>query len=383
MEKEQKKSKKVPKVASWEAFLVSLYAPLPALREMAVLELPVWASFGRDVRDLLLISLKDENAIVSRAAAVVIGRLRLSTPDILEGLERCLASQDDLLRRTIVTTLSRLGPVAIPYLIRLLGDRDSFARQFSGVALRQIGKDSIPALVEALTDENLRRCSADVLVELGDVAVPHVLKLVDHEVPEVRFTALDILERVGPVVIPGLIGQIRQSGSGNEMAGDALVRFGQDAIPELVKTLQDKEVNTRCWAAALLVRIGIPAIPALIGQLNEKNVSISWLASKALVQIGPSAIPHLIDWLGTTTRSIRWIISDVLIQLGEESMHALERALRDPNPVIRETAAFSLGEMGHVGWAALPALKELVKVEKDSHIREVASRSVDKLHLYD
>jgi len=375
-------SEKKPSNESWDSFLKSLFSPLPGLREMALLELPNWYAYGRDVTGLLEMSLRDSETMVCRAAAIMVGRLRVATPMILSELEKKLAVDDELLKRTIVTTLSRLGAKSIPLMIRLLADRDPFVRRFAAVSLEDLGEAAVEPLVEALSQESLRRNAGSVLARIGNPAIPFLLKNLDHQNREIQYISMDILEEIGPYIIPALIQEIKFGRRQENSGGDAITRFGQSAIPNLAQSLHDPDVFHRCWAAATLVKIGPPAIHALTTAVCGENTSVCWLAGKALVQIGAPSVPDLLTILGSQTRSIRWIAADILAQIGEEAIAALERTILDGDRSAREAAIHALGLMGEPAWRTIRFLNERLQAEKDPAIQGGIKEAIEKLAAF-
>lgn len=364
---------------SWQAFLESLYAPLPPLREMAILELPRWAELGRDVSEVLAICINDTHPLVIRAAVMVAGRLRVPRRSVIEALERRLVTPDELLRRTIVTALGRIGPPAFSVLSRLLIDRDPFIAEFVQASLAIEGEPAIPVLLPLLTEPRFRQAAAAVTVRIGPPAITHLMPLLSHTDAELRFLVMDILERIGPVVLPTLMEALRQTGAEREGAAAALPRFGLDAIPGLIEMLDDPNVNHRCSAAAALVKQGLHAVPFLVKALEHKNVGVAWLAAKALGQIGPAAVPDMIAHLGRTVRSVRWIVADVLRQMGPDAAIQLEKELGHPDPIVRETVAHTLGDIGEFAMVGLQSLRQALNTEKDSAVIQVIRTSISKL----
>ncbi|MFZ2956423.1 MAG: HEAT repeat domain-containing protein [Candidatus Ozemobacteraceae bacterium] len=374
----------VPSQQSWEAFLESLYSPLPNLREMAVLELQGWADTGRDVSEVLCISLLDPESIVSRAAAVVAGRIANPSEIVAKALAQRLMDNDPLLRRTVVTALGRMGIAGCPFLVRLLLDRDPFIRQYAAMSLEHMGTDAGPELLNALPDPGLRRPAASILAHIGTPVAPLLIEHLDAGISlEVRYTVMDTLERIGPMVVPLMIEEIKAGRRDKENAAEAFGHFGPDAVPALIEMLRDPDVKHRCSAAAAIVKVGRPAVPRLIDALSDPNVGVSWLAGQALGQIGSASVPDLIQALATTGRATRWVVSEILISLGEQAVGALMLALRSGEPLIREAAAHSLAEIGASAWAALPDLKDAMERETDPELGCVFQEAIDKLSVHD
>jgi len=374
----------IPHEESWAAFLESLYAPLPGLREMAIFELPVWHKLGRDVSEVVAISMRDPEPLVCRAAAVVAGRLRLESEVVRQALsERLCNEQDALLRRTMATALSRIGRAGLPMLVKLLCDRDVFVRHFAAVALGDSGDAAVPLLLEALADERIRPFAVPVLAHIGGPAIPGLLKLLDSAAEGIRNAVIDIFEGIGPVVVEPIVESVQQGSTERRSGAAALGRFGGNAVAPLVRLIRGSDVSMRCWAADIMVQIGRPAVPSIITLLREEHVGVSYLAGETLVRLGACAIPELVQSLGTVTRSVRWIVANILGRLGEEAVHALESALVEGDPLTREAAAHALGEMGSSAWAALPTLQDVLKTEQETCVREAMRRAIERLQHYE
>ncbi|HOY66494.1 MAG TPA: HEAT repeat domain-containing protein [Candidatus Ozemobacteraceae bacterium] len=374
----------VPPEESWVSFLESLYAPLPGLREMAVFELPVWHQLGRDVSEVVALSMRDPEPLVCRAAVVVAGRLRMSSEPVLQAItERLRTEQEPLLRRTMATALSRIGRPGFPGLVWLLGDRDAFVRQFAAVALGDAGEEAIPCLLEALTDERIRPFLAPVLGQIGGPAVPGLLAALDASNAAVQELAMDVLERIGPLTVEPLIEAVQKGSVSRRNGADALSRFGTGGVASLVRLMRGGDVSMRCWAADVVVMIGRPAVPSVITMLREEHVGISYLAGETLVRLGACAIPELVQSLGTVTRSVRWIVGNILGRLGVEAVHALESAVAEGDPLTREAAAHTLGEMGETAWAALPTLEAVLKTEQEPFVQDTIKKAIERLRQFE
>jgi HEAT repeat protein len=82
---------------------------------------------------------------------------------------------------------------------------------------------------------------------------------------------------------------------------------------------------------------------SLLGDLTSGDEARAESAVPALAALGEAALPGLLDLLGTTDHDQRWWATRTLAALGgEAACSALERALRDPDPDIRQCAALGL-----------------------------------------
>ncbi|MBF0500805.1 MAG: HEAT repeat domain-containing protein [Candidatus Riflebacteria bacterium] len=365
---------------SWEVFIKSLYSPYPNQRETAVFELPSWADSGRDVSEELATSIRDSENIVSRAAAIVTGRIDGLSDEVIDALEKRLEDSDESLRRTIVTSLGQKGSRACPLLVHLLSDRDQVIQKYAASALEMMGVSAIDDLLKALSDVGLRRPAATVLARIGKPAISILISYLDNATSaEVRFTVVDVLEKIGPMVVPLMIDGLKTGQSDKDNVVETCGRFGSDAVPALIEMLRDNDVKHRCSAATALVRIGRAAVPRLIDLISDTNVSVGWIAAQSLTQIGAAAVPDLIQALATTERATRWVVSEILIGIGSQSVEALTKAVLHNDSLIRSAAAHSLAEIGEPARIAVSTLKEALKCEKDTDVCDVLRESIEKL----
>ena len=100
-------------------------------------------------------------------------------------------------------------------------------------------------------------------------------------------------------------------------AADALIEIGEPAVPNLIKMLDKKHYEgTRVRAARALGEIGAPAAAkALAKQLKSKYFNVKYEARKALIKIGEPAVPHFIKELKNRDRDRRlqavWALRDI------------------------------------------------------------------------
>jgi HEAT repeat protein len=106
-------------------------------------------------------------------------------------------------------------------------------------------------------------------------------------------------------------------------AAQALSAFDQRAVPALTSALGDREYLVRVSAAAALMKIGPrPVVPSMIEALRRKEAPIRANAAVVLGAFGPAATP---------------------------AVPALNRALTDANPRVRELAGEALGRITSTG----------------------------------
>ncbi len=88
-----------------------------------------------------------------------------------------------------------------------------------------------------------------------------------------------------------------------DTVADALARIGGDAVPELIKTLEDPDPEVQTFAARSLAMMGPnarTAVPSLVKHLHDSDERVRRACARALGQIGPAAgaaVPELIKLL--------------------------------------------------------------------------------------
>lgn len=126
-----------------------------------------------------------------------------------------------------------------------------------------------------------------------------------------------------------------------------------EAVPALVKALDDSEQQVWFHSVTALSRLGhdaAPAIPKLmndLGRMSRRGVNVKWYRSAyALGQIGEAAVEPLLEASESSNASTRagaakafeWIPEAV-----EKSVPVLIKLLEDGDQDVRETAADTLG----------------------------------------
>ena len=186
-------------------------------------------------------------------------------------------------------------------------------------------------LIETLrfdVDELERAEAARALGEKGEegfVAIPYLTEAMKDEDPGVRLRSAITLGKFGPVA--------------------------QEAVPALISVLDDIFTGVRAEAAFALGKIGVPVdvvVPNLIETLNDPAWFVRMRAARGLASMGPQTLPELIQ------------------------------ALQEENPLMRQAAAFALGEMGADAWDAVPWLTDAL-IDEDARVRELADEALLKI----
>lgn len=157
----------------------------------------------------------------------------------------------------------------------------------------------------------------------------------------------------------------------------------ENSLPILLELLRThKGWRLRATAAAVLGRCGDKAeraIPMLSGMLKEDNPLVSAAAAEALGRIGAAAaIPELALKLKAWDWRVRLAAAKALSRIAAPALPALQEALKSRVGLVRESAAYALGEMGDEASDAIPALIQTLK-DKVWWVRKSAAEALGKM----
>jgi len=172
--------------------------------------------------------------------------------------------------------------------IDLLKDPDWVVRREAAITLGEMGDERcVEPLAAALRDGDwqVREVAIEGIGQIGSPAVGVLLKLLRDW--DVRKSAIVALGKIRDErVLEPLMQQLRND-EFMEDATDALVNLGEPALPGLIKALKDKEELVRKQAVIALGRIKSPeAIDPLIEMLQNKDWFTRLTAAAALEAIG-------------------------------------------------------------------------------------------------
>jgi HEAT repeat protein len=258
-------------------------------------------------------------------------------------------------------TLGEIGDAAVPGLIRQLGHGDWRVRKFAAYGLgeaepRMERTQAVTALGERLADANA-------------------------EVRDQSAWALGEIEDAA--AIPALGGALRQD-SDPRVRRRAAWAMGEiehaSAVEALVSVMTDPDLELRKQAVWALGEIesGL-AVDGLVQALADAEVSIRKQAAWALGEIeDAAAVPALVALLArdadVTVRSqAAWALGEIE---SRAAVDGLIQALKDSDYRVRKQAAWALGEIEDP--AALEPLRA-ARYDVNVEVREAAARSIREL----
>lgn len=284
--------------------------------------------------------------------------------------------------------------------------RDNFDQEVVEVVLRDYIKDSDNQTRNHLrelyrffefTDNYIRELTsirwrdraeaAFVLGLIGDPkAVPHLIARMqdqDEDETNVKMACAQALGMIkDPKAIPSLIQALEDVNQWSSVkVAEMLVHFGERAVPELLKALQnDTNTNQRIWGAQILGAIeSTAAVPLLIQRLRDRDANVRIATVEALGRMkSPLAVHSIIDLLlRDPVAEVRSQAATALGNIADEAaLTPLINALNDPEYWTRVRAVEALERLGadHT-----PHLTKLLMFDPRQEVRRRAAQALERL----
>lgn len=268
---------------------------------------------GKVVIPYLIEMLKSEDARIRTMSASALGRL--NSIEALDELIAMLDDRDGAVKIAVVDSLGRIkDPKAIETLTKVLLFKDS--------SLSTKAKGSLKR--QSNTNPNL---TFGYLINVAG-------NIPNEEIVFLAETLADIAGNAPGVLVEAL----GSSYPRKAVARDALLRYGDKCLPNLVKVFDGNNYRLQREVAMLIGELRSPGgRPVLVKCLNSQI-----------------KFPYL---RATCAIALRWIP-------GEESINALKKALKSDDPDVRYEAAESLGYLREK-----TAIDDLVKSLKDKNYK--------------
>jgi HEAT repeat protein len=193
-------------------------------------------------------------------------------------------------RDEAVTALAKIGKPAVSSLVAAAKDKDFFVREAATKALVQMGEVAVPSLINLLQDDG--KGVIKITADGTGVSVSRSDGKSDY-----AFNAAGALGKMGKPAIPALTVAFKKKTLWRANVALALWFMGADAggaVPLLIEALMDNESTIRALAASTLRKIGTPAktaTPQLTKALNDADASVRTQAQLALKAIKPTETP--------------------------------------------------------------------------------------------
>jgi HEAT repeat protein len=339
----------------------------------------------------LLKDLKDPGDVQRRVqAAMGLADFGPLAEPAVPDLVAALGSTDEDLRLNAAIALGKVGKAAVPALRKLLDSSDKDARFYAIWALGWVGPDArecTPALIAAMADKDpaIRRKAAYALGRIAadpPKTIAVLLAAFKDDNEDVRQAAGDAVAKFGTDAVPGLLKALADPDRKVRVqAAHAVAEMGSDAkdtAPRLRELLlakgpvDDGAVNSYAQA---LAKVGKAGVPALVDGLKDDRPAVRGAATQGLAQVGAEAVPALVDALGDKNVEVRRLAAQVLapMRVGDKMVvTALAYAIKnDADEHVKQQCVMALQYLGAAGKLAAPALQQAL-VDPDPNLRQQA-----------
>ena len=217
----------------------------------------------------------------------------------------------------------------------------------------------------------------------SDDAIPRLLKLVEDSDSDVRSGAVYALGAIGSeVAISELFKLVEDSDS--EVRSSVAYAFGEigdkAAISELFKLVEDSDSEVRWSVADALGKIGDKAaIEGLLKLIEDSDSDVRWSAAEALCKIGDkAAIPGLLELVEQSNHTMRRIAADALGNIGDKA--AIDGLLKLLKHSDYDVRCSVAEPLGKIGNKA--AIEELLKLLEQSNyaMRRIATDALGNIN---
>jgi HEAT repeat protein len=346
---------------------------------------------GKDVLDLFIDQLKDEDAATRLAGAAGLAELGPKAAKGVPVLTAALADSDPRVRFQSLLALKEIGVAskpALPAIVKLLDEQDV---EFRRGVIETIGifgsdaKEALPALEKAIgdPDEVIRFSAFETLGKLGLPALPALTKALKDDNLEIRKRAAAAIGSMGAKAkeaLPHLVALLKDADADlREAAVFAIKEFGPEgkpALPELVKLLKDPEPLPRIAAFQAVSSLGadaVSSIPVFIEALKSKDEDIAPAACDALAKIGEPSVKELGKLLDNSDKDIRRMSLETLTRIAPRDpspvLQGVIARLQDSEEEVKIQAIIALGSFKSKAAPAIPPLKEILYKDKNEVAR--------------
>lgn len=298
-----------------------------------------------------------------------------------------LADSDPALRWRAARALGVIGDTKAAAALReQAADSEMLVRAqaiFALGRLRAADEDSLKTIVGHLSDPDaqVRRASIRALRMIDaprKTVGPLIVKLLNDSEPTVAMRALSTIADGGVEVVPALTTALDQR-EARYWACLALGEMGpqaKEAVPALIKVLEDDRPEVRLQSAIALAEIGPdakPAAGALTKLLDDPFESVQGAAIFALGRLGdPSAAAALKKMEGSTSPFLHMLATWALAKMNRndeqrmsEAIQRLVNALADKNREMASMAAKALSDLEVDPTKVRPLIDKLIAAKPD------------------
>lgn len=291
----------------------------------------------------------EEDLDVRLSLVNLLGDLR--SRDGFDILLELLETETDInLASSIVSSLGKYrDAAALPRLIRVLRQREDLWLKFHVVeALGEIGdRAALPSILPLYAEKSLRKPVLEAIGKIADVGTVNFLLRIIAEEEKLNLTALRALVRIAEASKPRIVEQAERNLIQNRFRES----FPRDKITPLIEhlhTTPKREVKS--FILKFLGWSGDErALPVLISHLDQPDTAET--AAQALIDFGQGAIPSILQALQNAEEDelLALLLRVINVVGGRETLPSIIPLLDHDNPMIRRLAIETLGDIPHAG----------------------------------
>jgi adenine phosphoribosyltransferase len=268
-------------------------------------------------------------------------------------------TNDDDIQFWICEVISQFGDRAVRTLNEILNGDDMPRRLCALSALGRTGSQkAVKPLIECLSDEQwtIRKTAASSLIQLGQLGVAELIKLLNLGQPDLEFWAIQVLSEIGGEKSRrALIQKVLEDRISLDQKQSIVMALKEFESPEvagaLVQLLGDEDWIIRKQAAESLWEIGDIAESELGQALSSRNHHMRYWAARILGDLQANQysqnLLHMMK--NDETWSVRAAAAQALGEFGDEKVTLdLVDALRDSSEYVRKSVLISLNKLGEV-----------------------------------
>ncbi|KAB2904764.1 MAG: HEAT repeat domain-containing protein [Anaerolineae bacterium] len=216
----------------------------------------------------------------------------------------------------------------------------------------------VKCYIEALysNDREIRETTMQVLTQIGNPAIPSLVKSLQAPNCEVRQCAAGVLEQLKWVPASDIEYGFYAFAS---QRWDLLVEIGLAALYAIAAALQDESFYIRTSAVLALGEMAHPeSLPLLELAIQDENPYVRSAAARALGHLGEPSLDHLRQALHDEDKGVRMEAANALVKMREAAVPVLINALREGDWYLRGEIAQALVDIGS---KVVPSLVDLLK----------------------
>jgi HEAT repeat protein len=290
--------------------------------------------------------LRREQDIDVRLSLVnLIGDLR--SREGFEMLIQLLEGEHDInVASSIVSSLGKYrDATALPHLMRALRTRDDLWLKFHVVeALGEIGdRAALPAILPLYAEKSLRKPVLESVGKIADIGTVNFLLRIIADEEKLNLTALRALVRIAEASKPRIVEEAERQLIQSRFR-ESFPREKLEPLIEHLHSTPKREV--RCFILKFLGWSGDQrALPVLLSHLALPDTSE--VAAQALIDFGADAVPSVMTALQNEEEDeiVALLLRVANVIGGRETIPSILQFLDHDNPMIRRLAIETLGEI--------------------------------------